>query len=230
MVQASSHLSDSLAISRNFIPFIISSRLKYENSNKALSFAPIIQEFIPGLIQDACTLSVNGEMVAFLSQIRQRMYPISGGVGAINSTTTNKRLEAAARIILKSLNWSGPAQLEFKFDKRRHIYQLIEMNPKLWGTLDLSIRSGVNFPVLIRNILMDEKFELPNYSPRNYYYFLFPQASLAAIQQAKLYGFRSLRIRAKKAKVFTDIDWSDIRPLFWRILKTIHMVVKSHTR
>lgn len=202
----------------------------YLKSNQELSFAPIIQEYIPGLIQDACTLSVNGEMIAFLSQIRQRMYPITGGVGAINLTTTNRRLEAAAVKVLKSLNWSGPAQLEYKFDKRSHTYQLIEMNPKLWGTLDLSIRSGVNFPVLIRNLLMGEKSPHSGYPPRNYYYFLFPQATLAAIQQARRFGIGSLRIKSKKARVFTDFDWSDIRPQLWRIIKTIRMVVTGYTR
>jgi predicted ATP-grasp superfamily ATP-dependent carboligase len=202
----------------------------YEKNQRIPDLAPIIQEYIPGLIQDACTLSFNGEMVAFLSQIRQRMYPISGGVGAINLTTINNRLGEAAKKIINSLNWSGPAQLEFKFDKRNHSYQLIEMNPKLWGTLDLSIRSGVNFPVLIRNILLGENFIQPKYSPRNYYYFLFPQATLAAIQQVKQSGFRSLKIKAKKEKVFTDCDWSDIRPLLWRIVKTIRMVFTCSAR
>ena len=39
--------------------------------------------------------------------------------------------------------------LEFKFFKGN--YYLIEANPKFWGSLDLAIASGVNFPLILIN-------------------------------------------------------------------------------
>ncbi len=40
------------------------------------------------------------------------------------------------------------ALVEFKRDNEG-IYKLLEINPKFWGSLDLAIASGVNFPKLI---------------------------------------------------------------------------------
>jgi len=96
---------------------------------------PLIEEFIPGFIHDACALSCNGKVVNVLTQRREMMYPIYGGVGAVNVTTHNPEVSRLARTLLEALNWHGPAQIEFKFDERDRTYKLIEMNPKLWGTL-----------------------------------------------------------------------------------------------
>ena len=88
-------------------------------------------------MHDACLLLENGKTLATLTQIRHLMYPITGGVGAINYTTHNAELGAIAIQLMESLDWTGPAQVEFKYDERDKKYKLIEINPKLWGTLDL---------------------------------------------------------------------------------------------
>ena len=44
------------------------------------------------------------------------MYPIYGGIGAVNITTHNPELDKLARKLLEALEWNGPAQNEFKFD------------------------------------------------------------------------------------------------------------------
>ncbi len=194
-------------------------------------YKPIIQEFIPGYIHDACIVAKDGELVAFLSQIRHLMYPVSGGVGAINYTTHDDELRAIVERLIKSLNWSGPAQIEFKFDERDDQFKLIEINPKLWGTLDLSIQSGVSFPRIIRNLILERDQGNLHYDTDNYYFFLFPQAILAGVEKARLLGLKSLKIPQKVGKRFYDIDFSDPLPLFLRIMKTlaklIHQIFSS---
>lgn len=181
---------------------------------------PIIQEFIPGYVHDACLLMENGKTLAILTQTRQLMYPITGGVGAINYTTHDPQLKAAAIRLMESLDWTGPAQVEFKYDQRDKKYKLVEINPKLWGTLDLSIQSGVSFPVLIRDLLMGEKVSQPAYEAGNYYYFLYPQTSLARLQYLSTFGKCNPRLPVKAVHKFRDVDWGDFRPLLGRFLKT----------
>ena len=198
-------------------------RLNTENSS-AEYLMPIIQEFIPGYVHDASMLLNEGKTLVILTQIRHLMYPITGGVGAINYTTKNKELEAVAIRLLESLNWSGPTQVEFKYDPRDKKYKLVEINPKLWGTLDLSIQSGVSFPVLIRDLLLGEAVKQPKYDAGNCYYFLFPQATLAALQSIPKLGMKNLKIKEKITRKFYDVDWGDPMPLIGRILKTIAII------
>ena len=109
---------------------------------------PIIQEYVPGEIHDVCLLFNRGKIVAALTQCRVKMYPAKGGFGVYNVTTDEPDLCKYAVALLTHLDWHGPAQVEFKMDHRDGRPKLIEVNGRYWGTLGLSIRAGVNFPLL----------------------------------------------------------------------------------
>jgi predicted ATP-grasp superfamily ATP-dependent carboligase len=173
--------------------------------------SPLIQEFIPGFIHDACTLTNRGHTVAIMTQRRHLMYPIYGGVGAINVTTHDKKLSDITRRLLEEMKWHGPAQVEFKFDYRDKKYKLIELNPKLWGTLDLSLKAGVNFPAMIRDILLERPVSLSTQYPEGIRYkFLFPQATIAYAQMIKHFGMRAIFDPVKYEKTYLDIDVNDL--------------------
>ena len=194
----------------------------FESSTEAVNYsAPLIQEYIPGELHDACTLSENGKVVTVLTQIRQLMNPIYGGPGAINVTTHNKPLAIIAIKLLEALNWNGPAQIEFKYDPRDQIYKIIEINPKLWGTIDLSIKVGINFPLMIKKILLGENVKKnQEYAANVRYQFLFPQATFARIQMIKEFGLSALKDSNEYAKNFTDLDIRDFMPDLLRIFGT----------
>ncbi|MGA9574068.1 MAG: ATP-grasp domain-containing protein [Lysobacterales bacterium] len=116
---------------------------------------PLIQEYIPGLVHDACLLFRYGEARAALSQKRLAMYPQTGGVGIHNETTSEPELIEKARLLLSSLDWHGPAMVEFKHDRRDGKFKLMEINSRYWGTLDLAIQAGVNFPWLACRMALD---------------------------------------------------------------------------
>lgn len=109
---------------------------------------PLIQEYVPGEVHDICVLFNEGEPRAALSQKRIKTYPASGGGGILNQTTNEPELIELAIKLLKRINYHGPAQVEFKIDSRTDEPKLMEVNPKFWGTLDLSIKSGIDFPYM----------------------------------------------------------------------------------
>jgi predicted ATP-grasp superfamily ATP-dependent carboligase len=49
--------------------------------------------------------------------------------------------------------------VEFKVDPRDGIPKLMEVNPRFWGSLQLAIVSGVDFPYLLLKIARGESFE-----------------------------------------------------------------------
>jgi predicted ATP-grasp superfamily ATP-dependent carboligase len=108
----------------------------------------LVQEYIPGETHDVCALACHGEPRALVSQRRLGMYPPEGGSGIDVETTDSPELKSLAATLLGELGWHGPAQVEFRVDSRDGSPRLIEVNTRFWGTLDLAIRAGVNFPYL----------------------------------------------------------------------------------
>jgi len=190
--------------------------------------SPIIQEYIPGFIHDACILAQDGKLVQALTQVRKLMYPIYGGVGAINVTTHNPILVNQARKLVETLGWNGPAQIEFKFDPRDQTYKLIEINPKLWGTLDLSIKVGVNFPKMIRDILLGEKVETERSYPENVRgIFVFHQAMYSAVQLIREFGLSALQDPTSYQKTYLDIDFTDFNYEMLKILQAFYKALRG---
>jgi predicted ATP-grasp superfamily ATP-dependent carboligase len=187
----------------------------------------IVQEFIPGKIHDVCTLSVLGQPVRLLTQVRELMYPIYGGVGAVNITTDDQSLRDNAEKLIIESGYHGPAQVEFKKDSRTGEYKLIEFNPKLWGTLPLSICAGVSFPELIRDYVLGKKLHYQNdYKVGLRYNFWLPLAFLAKLQLYKEFGLSQKRWETPYSCVKNDFDIRDIKPDFHRALSTILTLFK----
>jgi len=118
-------------------------------------YRPLIQEYIPGKIYDALYYYHNGNLVASLTQCREITIPLSGGPGVQNVTVKNRNLHEYGKILLDGLKWHGPAQVEVKLDPRDNLFKLLEINPKFWGTLDLSIKCGVNFPEMAVDLALN---------------------------------------------------------------------------
>ena len=108
---------------------------------------PMLQEMIPGQIFDVPFLAQNGKVVAHIVQYRERMLPVNGGSGMINKTCDHDRVREEAFRLVEAIGWDGIGLVEFKLDADGNP-RLMELNPKFWGTLDLSIQAGVNFPYL----------------------------------------------------------------------------------
>jgi len=190
--------------------------------------SPLIQEYIPGFVHDACSLAHNGKIINVLTQKRHVMYPIYGGVGAVNITTHDPELDKLARKLLEALEWNGPAQIEFKFDPRDKQYKFIEMNPKLWGTLDLSIKVGMNFPKMIRNILLEEDVEKNIKYPSGVRYkFMFPTATLAYLQLIKEFGINGVCDPVTYSKTLNDFDLQDPFVLTKRLGLTLWAIIST---
>jgi predicted ATP-grasp superfamily ATP-dependent carboligase len=118
---------------------------------------PIIQEFIPhgGAYGVGALLNFNSEPRASFAYRRLREYPVSGGPSTFRESVKNEEIRSLALDILQSLKWTGIAMVEFRVDKRDGRPKLLEINPRLWGSLWLAIRSGVDFPYLLYKMAVD---------------------------------------------------------------------------
>lgn len=88
------------------------------------------------------------QLVANFVHERISSFPVSGGPSTNRIGIREDDLLEKSVKLLQKLNWQGIAMVEWKFDSTTGIPFLLEINPRFWGSLELAVRSGVNFPVL----------------------------------------------------------------------------------
>lgn len=104
-------------------------------------------------------------VVASFAHRRIREKPPSGGVSVLCESTLPDpaALEHATRL-LEALQWRGVAMVEFKRDLGDGSLKLMEINGRFWGSLQLAIDAGVNFPALMVDICTGHHPQKPLYA------------------------------------------------------------------
>jgi predicted ATP-grasp superfamily ATP-dependent carboligase len=115
-----------------------------------LAFHPsLIQERIVGSGVGMFALFDQGQLVAEFSHRRLREKPPAGGASVLSeSLPVDPRLREFAVRMLGPLGWHGVAMMEYKQDRRSGELVLMEVNGRFWGSLELAVDAGVDFPFL----------------------------------------------------------------------------------
>lgn len=100
----------------------------------------LIQEKIKGTkkIAGAFFLCKNGKVINHYTHQRIRTFPENGGVTVYSRSGDNSKIISIGSKLLKSLNWNGIAMIEFMQDRDSQDWNIIELNPRLWGSVMLS--------------------------------------------------------------------------------------------
>lgn len=118
------------------------------------AFPVLLQERITGPGVGVFLCCDHGRPVAAFCHQRLREKPPSGGVSVLReSTAIDARAYDSAQRLLSELRWHGIAMVEFKHDTRDGIPKLMEINGRFWGSLQLAIDAGVDFPALLIALL-----------------------------------------------------------------------------
>jgi len=113
----------------------------------------VLQELIPGSGTSQFSYAAlwdRGRPIAALVARRLRQYPIEFGyTSTFVETIENPEVEEAAVRFLKSLDYSGLVEIEFKYDTRTQRYMLLDVNIRSWTWIALGRRAGIDFPYLV---------------------------------------------------------------------------------
>jgi predicted ATP-grasp superfamily ATP-dependent carboligase len=116
----------------------------------AAAFPVLLQRWVEGVGEGFFALRWAGRTVAEFAHRRLREKPPSGGVSVYReSIAMEPSLADPGLRLLEKLDWSGVAMIECKREQATGRQVVMEVNGRFWGSLQLAIDAGVDFPSLL---------------------------------------------------------------------------------
>lgn len=136
--------------------------VRYEEA-KALIGADsvMVQELIPGGGEAQFSYAAawhHGAPVGSLVARRRRQFPVDFGfTSTFVETIESPEIDEAASRFLRSLDYSGLVEIEFKFDARDGSCKILDVNGRAWTWIALGAAAGVDFPTIQWQLAIGEK-------------------------------------------------------------------------
>ena len=135
----------------------------YDTVDYLASTPSMIQERIVGPGTGVFLLCDHGRLLTAFAHRRLREKPPSGGVSVLcESIPVDRHLLEDAMNLLGPLGWHGVAMVEYKQDHRTGRHMLMEVNGRFWGSLQLAVDAGVDFPYLCYRLARGESVDVPS--------------------------------------------------------------------
>jgi len=187
---------------------------------------PIVQEYIVGPGAGYYGLYDNGKCVGYFMHQRIHEFPITGGASTLAKSVFDTELKILGDKLLRNMNWHGVAMVEFKKDMKDGKFKLMEINPKFWGSFELSHKSGINFAYL--NYLVAMQLQVPESKYENNVYFRWtlPYDLLwyRFVSKKQRKSFKDLKT---KVKIHSDIHWDDPLTIVYNFVFTLFKLFKE---
>lgn len=116
----------------------------------------------------------DGEFVSWHGHERLRTFPEKGGVTVFSRSQYDRKCKEIASQLIREMNWSGFAMVEFLHDDRTCEWKIIELNPRLWGSVMLSEFCGAKLLSNYMNVVTDVEPESGMELTDRYIRWMFP--------------------------------------------------------
>ncbi|HEX5411668.1 MAG TPA: ATP-grasp domain-containing protein [Terriglobia bacterium] len=180
----------------------------WQESKQSPTPPPIVQEYIPGFGCGFFALYQKGTCKRIFMHRRVREVPPSGGISCCAESYYDPKLKEYGTRLLDQLGWHGVAMVEFRYDTDVNDYKLVEINPKFWGSLDLALAAGVDFPYYLCQMAQGQTIEYSEEYIRKIRFHWPLLETLHILQRPAAIGtvlVDSLSPRVRSNLAFTDI-------------------------
>jgi predicted ATP-grasp superfamily ATP-dependent carboligase len=115
--------------------------------------AALVQPALDGDLTAVAGVAWQGDVVATSHQVSTRVFPPGAGISAFAVTVPrDPDLEAGVRRLIEAIGWSGIFQAQFI--RAQATSHLIDLNPRIYGSLALAIAAGLNLPGIWADLLL----------------------------------------------------------------------------
>ena len=128
----------------------------------------VVQSFVAGTDVCYCVLAEEGQVQAYT--IQQDIAPPAAPFAPLEFIrfVHDDRVEAVGRALVEALGFSGMACIDLRYNADRSSVAVLEINPRVWGSLLGSLRAGVNFPDLACRVALGLPIDVTPYTTTEY--------------------------------------------------------------
>lgn len=113
----------------------------------------LLQRYVRGEGHGVEVLASEGRPLAAFQHRRLREVPVTGGASSFReSVALDPELLAASTRLLEALRWTGLAMVEFRVGPDGP--SLMEVNGRIWGSLPLAVKAGMDFPARMADLFV----------------------------------------------------------------------------
>ena len=192
----------------------------------------LLQEYIPG--DDSSGVNYNSyfwdnkPLVEFTAQ-KVRLSPPEFGVPGVLISKHIPECITPGRKILQALGYNGYSCTEFKKDERDGVYKFMEVNGRHNRSSLLSVRCGINFPLIEYNHRVLGKMMSTNNYKKEIYWIDLTKDLAAGIQYRKRLGFSLIQYIKPylRPNTFAVLSINDPMPFIKRCIDILGMVWRA---
>ncbi len=159
-------------------------------------------------------------------------YPNSGGpaIRAVSVDVEPWVHEMLA--ILEAVDWTGPAHMDVLFDPADETFKLLEVNPRIWMSVALTIEAGVDIPKIMLDTANGIESDEPNrYDTDLAYRWVVPNEILWAIDgRETALRFRRLLEPDGRSTCFGILDRNDPSASLGAVLQSLEFLLHEDKR
>lgn len=120
----------------------------------------LFQQYLSGRREAVSFLYAHGQVHARFTQWARRTNPPLGGASVLRqSIATPEDIGQQAERLVREIDLEGYSEVEFRRDGAGRPY-LMEINPRLSASVDIAVRSGVDFPYLLYQWANGERIDV----------------------------------------------------------------------
>lgn len=122
--------------------------------------ASTIQEFIPqtGLQYKAqFLLDRAGNVKTWVVYSKIRHFPLEGGVSTLNRTVLREDIAELGQQLLEAMGWYSYADIDLITDPRDEVVKIMEVNPRITGSVKICFEAGVDFANMLVDLALDRE-------------------------------------------------------------------------
>ena len=129
----------------------------------------LIQEHFSGVGLGVEVLCRAGEILTAFQHERIHEPLFGGGSSYRKSVPLHQALLESTARLMKALDYTGVAMVEFKMNPNSGKWILVEINGRFWGSLPLSVAAGIDFPRYLYEMLRLGRTSFPRSYNTNHY-------------------------------------------------------------
>ena len=190
----------------------------------------LLQPFLRGQLVAVAGVAWEGELICAIHQATVRMAPADVGNSAyVVTIPRNAELESQIARLVEAIGWSGLFHAQFiASDSGQY---LIDFNPRVYGSLSLSVAAGQNLPAIWVDLLLGREPDRPDY--RVGVPFRAEEKDVRAIVREFVKGRRSSAIAAlvpRRGTVHAVFSLRDPLPVLTSLAKVRNLSGRGPTR